>query len=415
MRIIWKTDPRGDYYEVDVPDGMTLEGQYRRKSKHFAYVPLMAKVNGIYRDLCTVPENGDIVEMLDMRSQPACYVYQNSLTLMFIAAVKQVMPYANVHVDNSLNQGLYINLIDDDGDQIQPDEAVITEIDTVMREMVENDEPIERDKYPKDEAIRIMREDEKLPVMATVLEKAPPNETIKLYKLRGMTHCAYTQIVPSCGYLQIFQLMPYKDAIILRYPNTRHPGELPPYIDQYKLYDAFKFQKSWDELTGINYSIDMKRYTKDKAYKKLILLSEALHEKRIAEIADRIKREKKRIILIAGPSSSGKTTFAKRLLIQLMVNGFDPLYMGTDDYFVERDQTPLDEHGEPNYEGFNALDVELFNSNMNDLLAGKEVDLPTFNFLTGKKEYGKRITSVGENQPIIIEGIHALNAALTEK
>ena len=147
--------------------------------------------------------------------------------------------------------------------------------------------------------------------------------------------------------------------------------------------------------------------------KDLILLSEALHEKKIAEIADRITKEKRRIILIAGPSSSGKTTFARRLCVQLRVNGLQPLYMGTDDYFVERCDTPLGEDGKPNYENLDALDIDLFNDNMNRLLAGEKVDLPEFDFLEGKKKYGRRITSIRSNQPIVIEGIHALNAAQT--
>ena len=146
----------------------------------------------------------------------------------------------------------------------------------------------------------------------------------------------------------------------------------------------------------------------------MILLCEALHEKKIAEMADMITEQRKRIILIAGPSSSGKTTTAKRLCIQLRVNGLEPLYMGTDDYFVERSDTPLDENGKPNYEDIEALDTELFNRNMNDLLSGKVVDMPEFDFLTGEKRFGRRLTSIRSDQPIVIEGIHALNGKLTE-
>lgn len=142
-------------------------------------------------------------------------------------------------------------------------------------------------------------------------------------------------------------------------------------------------------------------------------MSEALHEKKVAAIADQIVKERKRIILIAGPSSSGKTTFARRLCIQLKVNGVDPLYLGTDDYFVERKDTPLDADGQPNYEDLEALDIDLFNRNMNDLLSGRTVDLPTFDFINGTKAFGRRITSIKPYQPILIEGIHALNGKLT--
>lgn len=158
---------------------------------------------------------------------------------------------------------------------------------------------------------------------------------------------------------------------------------------------------------------DLDRKIEDGKFKELVQLSEALHERRIIEIADMITKSKKRIILIAGPSSSGKTTFAQRLCIQLKVNGLDPLYMGTDDYFLERTETPLDEYGEKNFEDLEAIDINLFNNNMNDLLSGKTVDLPKFDFLTGTKQYGERITSIRSNQLIVIEGIHALNEAMT--
>ena len=163
----------------------------------------------------------------------------------------------------------------------------------------------------------------------------------------------------------------------------------------------------------IFYAKDLNDKVQNGNYKELIQISEALHEKKIAELAERINAEKKRIILIAGPSSSGKTTFANRLLIQMKVIGLNPLYLGTDDYFVERSETPLDEFGEPNFEDLSAIDIALFNSNMNDLLCGKKVDLPTFEFLNGTKIFGKRITQIGKDQPIVIEGIHALNEELS--
>lgn len=165
----------------------------------------------------------------------------------------------------------------------------------------------------------------------------------------------------------------------------------------------------------INYVSDLNRRIDEGKIKELIQISEALHESKIVEIAETITKQKKRIILIAGPSSSGKTTFAQRLCIQLRVHGLKPLYLGTDDYFLEREQTPLDEYGEKDYENLNAVDIDLFNDNMNALLAGKEVDLPIFNFLTGHKEFGKRKTRINGSQPIVIEGIHALNEALTPK
>ena len=220
-------------------------------------------------------------------------------------------------------------------------------------------------------------------------------------------------MVPSTGYIRYFELRKYRRGVILRFPYPSDPNRIPEYVDEKKLCAAFGEAKKWHRLTHVSYLADLNEKVRDGAYKELVLLSEALHEKKVAAIADQIVKERKRIILIAGPSSSGKTTFARRLCIQLKVNGVDPLYLGTDDYFVERKDTPLDADGQPNYEDLEALDIDLFNRNMNDLLSGRTVDLPTFDFINGTKAFGRRITSIKPYQPILIEGIHALNGKLT--
>ena len=222
-------------------------------------------------------------------------------------------------------------------------------------------------------------------------------------------------MTPSTGYVEHFELRKYRRGVLLRFPHPSHPDRIPAFEDDKKLYGAFGEANKWQHLLDILYLEDLNEKIRHGEAKDLILLSEALHEKKIAEIADRITKEQRRIILLAGPSSSGKTTFARRLCVQLRVNGLQPLYMGTDDYFVERCDTPLGEDGKPNYENLDALDIDLFNDNMNRLLAGEKVDLPEFDFLEGKKKYGRRITSIRSNQPIVIEGIHALNDILTEK
>jgi uridine kinase len=180
------------------------------------------------------------------------------------------------------------------------------------------------------------------------------------------------------------------------------------------LYNAFLEEGMWAELMGVHYVSDLNEKVGAGEDRELIQISEALHEKKIAEIADMIAKEGRRIILIAGPSSSGKTTFARRLNIQLRVNGFKPLYLGTDDYYVNREHTPLDEYGEKNFEDLEAIDLELFNNQLNDLLDGKEVDIPHFDFYNGVKVFGTRKTTIQPGQPILIEGIHGLNGKLTE-
>ncbi len=170
-----------------------------------------------------------------------------------------------------------------------------------------------------------------------------------------------------------------------------------------------------DNFLGVQTTEDLNRIIDEGKFPELVMLSEAYSDKRIVQAAFHIKVSRRRLILIAGPSSSGKTTFAKKLTIQLRVEGLEPLYLSTDDYFLEREDTPLDPNGEKNYEDLSAVDLDLFNQNLEDLLAGKEVDLPTFNFITGHKEFGKRITKLEKHQPIVLEGIHALNDELTPR
>ena len=238
-------------------------------------------------------------------------------------------------------------------------------------------------------------------------------EHVRFYTLDGYRDFFYSLMVPSTGYLKFFELRKYRKGMLMRFPHQTMPDQIPEFKEENQLYRTFAEQKIWDELLGIHYVSDLNEKIEADDYMNLMLLSEALHEKKISQIADDIKKQKKRIILIAGPSSSGKTTFARRLCIQLRVNGLSPLYMGTDDYFVERADTPLDEYGEPDFENLRSLDINLFNSDMNGLLSGKEVDLPTFDFMTGTKIFGKRKTSINPDQPIVIEGIHALNDDLT--
>ena len=241
------------------------------------------------------------------------------------------------------------------------------------------------------------------------------DETVRIYTLEGYSDFFYNYMVPSTGYVSKFELMKYREGLLLRHPSAQNPGVIPAYVDEYRVYNALKEQRQWNHLLGVQYQADINDRIESGAYRTLIKLSEALHDKKIVEIADRISKEEKKVVLILGPSSSGKTTFAHRLIIQLMVNGMKPLYIGTDDYFVERSDTPLDEDGQKNYENIDALDLPLFNRQMKDLLEGREVDMPVFNFKTGHKEFGKRKTRLARNGVIVIEGIHAFNHLLTRQ
>ena len=408
MKVYLKTSPRGDYKEIDIEQGISVETLYRTMVTELPYTILAAKVDNVLVALSHVLEQPCHVELLDIRTQAADLIYQNSLSLLFLKAVGDCQGDVRVEIQNSLNKGLYTEI-----KTKEPlTELQVQQIEDRMKVLVDKGLPFLKETVSRDEAVERLRKsgmDEK----RRLLEHADQVETVDFYELDGCKEAFFSYMVPSTGYLQYFELRKYRRGVLLRFPHPSKPDQVPEYEDEVKLYQAFSEQTHWEQLLDVRYVADLNEKIRKGQYRELIQLSEALHEKKISDIADQIKQERKRIILIAGPSSSGKTTFAQRLCIQLKVNGLRPLYLGTDDYFVEREQTPLDEYGEPDYENLGAVDVDLFNQNMNDLLAGKEVDLPTFDFLTGHKQFGKRVTRIMGKQPIVIEGIHGLNSALT--
>jgi len=410
MIIQLKSELRGNFEEITVEKGTTIEAICKKIEDKLPYTILAAKVNNKIEPLSHQLHRECKVELLDMRTQQANLIYQNSLCLLYLKAIEDVMGNVEVDIENSLNKGLYT--------EIKGPQAVsakdVKNIQMRMWELVDADLPITEEMLTREDAIDQF---EKMGCCekTALLCADHRRKNFPFYSLDGYKDFFYGLMVPSTGYIRHFQLVKYKRGVLLRFPHPSKPDVIPEYVDEKMLYRTFGEQNRWGKLMGINYVSDLNQKIEDGKFRELVQLSEALHEKRIVEIANMIVKEKKRIILIAGPSSSGKTTFAQRLCIQLRVNGLQPLYMGTDDYFVEREETPLDEYGEKNYEDLEAVDVHLFNQNINDLLAGKTVDMPSFNFLTGKKEYGKRITSIRSNQPIVIEGIHALNEKLTSE
>lgn len=409
MKIQLRTALRGNFEEIEVNQGITIEEIYKRYEKTLPYTILAAKVNNKFEDLTYELFEDCNLELLDMRTQAANLIYQYSLSLIYLKAVYDCLGNVKVEIQNSLNKGLYT--------EIKTEKPVtarqVHAIEKRMIEIVKEDIPFVKEVVSREEAMDILAQDG-LKEKQRILSESLDLNQVKFYSLNGVRDFFYGLMVPSTGYIKYFELMKYRRGVLLRFPHPSDPNVIPEYEDEKKMYQAFGEQTKWDKLLDVNYVADLNDKIENGQYKELIQLSEALHEKKIAEIADMIKKQHKRIILIAGPSSSGKTTFARRLCIQLKVNGLNPLYMGTDDYFVERENSPLDEHGEKDYENLRALDIHLFNDNMNDLLAGKEVDLPTFDFMTGHKVFGERITSIKPVQPIVIEGIHALNEKLTE-
>lgn len=409
MKIMLKLTQGADAIEITRKDPVRLQELAEEYQVQLPYRILIGRVNGRDEELSFVIREDASVELLDMRSHSANLAYQHTLSLLYLKAVMDVMGDLTVVIENSLNKGLYTEIRG--GTPVT--EAQVRSIERRMRELSDADVPIVREVYSKEEAVQIW-EKYNYPEKSRLLEKDMSIREAKFYNIEGYRNFFYGLMAPSTGYVEYFELRKYRRGVLLRFPYPSKPDQVPPFVDDRKLYRAFGEAKKWQRLLNISYLEDLNQKIREGKDRDLILLSEALHEKKIADIADKITRGKKRIVLIAGPSSSGKTTFARRLCIQLRVNGLQPLYMGTDDYFVERVDTPLDEDGKPNYEDLDALDITLFNENMNGLLSGREVDLPEFDFLTGTKNFGRRITSIKQKQPVVIEGIHALNGKLTE-
>lgn len=385
MKVLLKKEINTDFEKIEVRENITGEELYNTYKEQLPYTVLLMKVNNDIKGLAEKIPEGSTIEFLDMRTQSANLAYQSGLTMVYLKAIKDVAGEVPVYIHNSLNKGLYTEIHLEE----EIDDKLLKTVDERMKELTEQNLPIQKVGCREGE--------------------------MDMWELEGHRERFYGYMVPSTGYVNLFEIMKYRKGVLLRFPHQSNPAEIPLYTDEKKLYDAFYETAKWQNLLDIEYVGDLNDKIKTGSMREVVQLSEALHEKRIVEIAEDIVERDKRIILIAGPSSSGKTTFARRLCIQLKVAGLNPLYLGTDDYFLDRDDTPLDENGEKNYENLEAVDIEMFNEHMNKLLKGEEVDIPTFDFIEGCKVFGNRITQIDDNQPIVIEGIHGLNDKLTRE
>ncbi len=400
--------PRMEPETVTVPPGTTILELLKGRTEDLPYQILAARVNNKTEALTFPLEADGTVELLDMRNQAANLIYQYSLSLIYLKAIYDLYGKVEVIIEHSLNKGLFTKI--ELGRPLSRED--VERIEARMREIVDLDLAFQLHVTDyQDARARLLSDGQREKLR--LLQKVKDREKIRFYSLDGTVDFFYGLMVPSSGYVRHFQLRKYRGGVLLRFPHPKDPGTVPPYVDEKKLYGAFLEESRWADILEVRYVSDLNEKILKGEAKELIQLSEALHEKRIAEIADMISREGRRIVLIAGPSSSGKTTFAQRLCIQLRVNGHKPLYLGTDDYYVEREDTPRDEYGEMNFEDLEAIDLALFNRQLNDLLEGKTVDIPHFDFLRGVKLFGRRPTQIREDQPIVIEGIHGLNRQLT--
>lgn len=392
---------------LEVPKNTTIAELLQEvNTEHHIYAAL---INHKHVHFSECVHDQDVIQLQDIRASYGNTCYQSTLTLLYLKAIHDVMgKNVTVTIANSLSKGLFTvihagNVTDD----------LAKEIEERMHELVEENLEIREEYVDRDTAIELLK-DAKDKKSIDLLKTASDLKNVYVITLADEKMMTFVHALPSTSHVPFFEVRRYRNGLLLRFPHPNFPDQIPPYEEQKLLYDAFSEETQWEKLLKVSFASDLNRMIEKDESKDLIMLSEALHEKKIAMIAEQIQSAKKRIILIAGPSSSGKTTFAKRLCIQLKVIGLNPLYLGTDDYFVNRDEMIPDENGKLDFEALEAVDLHLFETQMNALLHGEKVDLPEFDFITGKKVFGKRITSIDASQPIVIEGIHGLNPQLTE-
>lgn len=396
---------------VSFTGGETLQEIYNRLSDQINISPICARVNNKTEDMNYPVFGPKQVEFLSRESGSGRRVYVRSLCMILYKAICDVMPGVRLRIEHSVANGNYCRL---EGKKTLSNDDV-TAIRTRMQEIVAENIPFRRKEELTEDVIKIF-ERQGLTDKVKLLENNHELYTV-YYKLDNVCDSYYGNLASTTGQIDVFDLLPYKEGLLLLSFDRKNPSQPAKPTEQEKMFKAFTEYTDFNHIIGIKNVGELNSATLRGKTSDLINVAEALHEKKIGRISDEITSRYKeggaRIVLIAGPSSSGKTTTTKRLAIQLMTNLLVPKLISLDDYFVNRENTPLDEDGEYDYESLYALDLEQFNKDLNALIAGEEVELPYYNFETGQREYRGNRIKLGENTILLIEGIHGLNPELT--
>ena len=394
------------------PEGITLLDIYRGFNLNLPHGAVSAKVNNKVEGLnFKVFYNKDI-EFLDVTSSSGMRTYLRSLCFILVKAVEELYPDGSISFEHPASKGYFCKLHIDRSIGLDD----VTRLKRRMQEIIAEDIPFKRIETHTEKVIQLF-------------QSKGMTDKVNLLKTSGQLYtCYYTlgdtidnyygSLVPSTGYIYLFDLIKYYDGFLLRIPNRQEPDKLEEIIKQEKMLDVFQEYQHWNNIMHIATVGDFNMACNQGHATDLIKVSEALQEKKIAHIADEIASRHEngksiKIVLISGPSSSGKTTFSKRLSVQLMTNGIRPYPISLDDYFVNREDTPIDENGQHDFESLYALDLPYFEKDLQALLSGEEIELPKFNFTTGRRELSGKKLRLEENMILLLEGIHALNPELT--
>lgn len=398
----------GEY--IPVEGGMTLSDIYESLKERIPFVPVCARVNNKAEDLSFQVFMPKQVEFLPVDSPSGHRCYIRSLCMMLYRTVASIYPGSRLVISHSVSRGYYCRL-----DGIHVDQQVCESLKAGMMELVRRDLPFERKERLTTDVIDIMRAQglhEKVELLQTLHELY----TV-YYRLDGIADTYNGNLVPRTGLLGVFDLIPYEEGLLLLGPDLADPTRPATPLPQPKLYKAFTDYLKFNSIIGIRDAGDVNEVAAGKGTGMMINVAEALHTKYIGAIADRITTRYNeggaRVVLIAGPSSSGKTTFTKRLAVQLLTNLLKPVMISLDNYFVDRHRTPRDESGDYDYESLFALDLELFNDHLNRLIMGEEIEIPYYNFEGGEREYRGESIKLDSRSVLLIEGIHGLNPELT--
>ena len=395
----------------EYPKGVTyleIAEEYRRDYKNDI---VLVFVNGKLQELKKQLNEDCTIQFVTTADDAGHNSYTRSASFLLVKAIYDIEGHENINrvrIHYSVDKGFYCTV---EGN-VKMDRAFLDRVEQRMRCMVEMDLPIEKRSVHTDEAIKLfdqygMTDKERLFKYRRV-------STVNLYNINEFEDYFYGYMVPSTGYIKYFSLHLYDEGFVIQLPEKENPHVVPEFEPSDKLFNVLKESTQGTDRMGISTVGDLNDFVTTNDPQDLILVQEAMQEKKIAEIAEQIaEKPEKKFVLIAGPSSSGKTTFSHRLSVQLRVNGLIPHPIAVDNYFINREDTPRDEEGKPNYECLEAVDVDRFNKDLKDLLAGKRVEIPSFNFKTGKREYKGNFKQLGKNDILVIEGIHCLNDALT--
>lgn len=401
------TFPNGEIREVS--DGIKYSEIVPPQSASSGNPVVAVKVDNEILNLCQKPERDATVEFVRLSSHDGAEVYRRSVGMILGRAILETTRNARLIIGHSIGNGYYYDYHID----TPVSERITESIERKMREIVEKNEPIYYDRMSKQQAIDLFRSEAYSDKVR--LLKHLDLEEVGVYRCGKYIDLSYGPVVPNTGYCRVFKLRPYgKEGFVLCFPD-RHDPKVPSRLEeQRKLFRIHKESKQWGQILEVNNLGRLNDIIARGEIAEYIKIAESLHARKISEIADMIAKrsESVKVVLIAGPSSSGKTTFSKRLDIELRVHGLRPYALSLDNYFVDREHTPRDEQGNYDFEALHCLDIDLFNQHLVDLLKGKEVDIPKFDFEKGKRKKGYTL-QLDEDQILIIEGIHGLNEELT--